>query len=667
MRRSNADRAWPIALAGVLVLVLSLIGVGLDARWTLALPVTGLLRFLAWVLRGIYISVPILAAGTAIVRLTMRCAPKLPPVMALALRWAMGSAAVIAIGLVMLAAGWYTPMIWQLLALAGWAGVLVWLVARRWQPVLDAWKHVKEHRPAMPALVSWESLLLSLGAISTLAAFLPPDTRDELAYHLVLPKLWAFQGNWWVPPANFTLLFPANTEILWSWSMATGGLLAARFLTLVFATLTVALLWEWLDTQPGGRWSRNLALVLLLAAPVALTSASICYVEWPLMFFLLLGWGLSRFDVLSRANGLLWAPALMWGVSAGMKYTAILFAGLLGLEWLAGLWRRNRREALTALIALAVSASVFGGPWLVRNVLATGDPVVPLGSAIGLGQSPSGNAAHLADYVQLTGLWRWMPAVYHATADSVVDNRLHPVWPLLFLAVMVLGWRWRRELPWVTVTASFVLLVPFSPSPRVELPLLVLATLFIPALLAPALRSRMARALAVGITVIIAVVSIPLSVYFLLAAGGPATPRYLLGLTGPQRYLSERGVLTPAMKWVAEQTPADARIWVWCDDRVLYFDRWVRPDGPFQPPVFLSDLRRGGAAALTRAVEDVGFIAIRRDHCPANWATARVEAIRWKMTAADRQILHAWMHRHLRLVFQGPRYTIYARVAQQGG
>jgi hypothetical protein len=113
------------------------------------------------------------------------------------------------------------------------------------------------------------------------------------------------------------------------------------------------------------------------------------------------------------------------------------------------------------------------------------------------------------------------------------------------------------------------------------------------------------------------------------------------------------------MQWTQEQTPRNVRIWVWCDDRVFYFDRWVRPDAPFQPPAFLSRLRHGGAAALTRSASDVDFIAVRRDHCPATWTTASVEKTRWKIGAANRKILKGWMGSTLTPVFRGPRYTIY--------
>ncbi|NOZ95089.1 MAG: hypothetical protein GXP47_10180 [Acidobacteria bacterium] len=663
MKSASTTSRVPLAvLWGALLFILASIGWGLHAHWALALPAAGLLRFAAWVLHGIAACAPILALGALIVRLAVPRATELPGVVALSLRWAVGSIAVTAAGIVLLACGIYSPLIWQALALVIWLGILAWLLIPRRRLLatarasLDGW--IERWRTSPWPIVSWEALLLLLGALSALAASLPPDTRDELAYHLVIPKLWSLQGNWWVPTSNFHLLFPANTEILWGWATATGGPLAPRFLTLLFSALTVALLWQWLDGRAGGRWSRNLTLVFLLSAPLALTSMSICYVEWPLLLFLLLGWRLSTAHDTIGGRHTIWLTALLWGMTLGMKYTAFLFTGLLCLEWLARLGRRSWRQAVTGLLALAVASGALAAPWLVRNALATGDPVVPLGAAVGLGATGQGDLPGLTGYVHLQGPWRWAASLYHATADPTIDHRLHPGWPLLLALVVLIGWRWRRELPWFTVVVSTAVLLPFSPAPRIELPLLLLTVLFLPRLLSAIASQPTARGLATAAVAVLAAVSIPLSAYYLLVDGGPAIPQYLLGMANRHTYLTERGVLTPAMEWVRHETPANARLWVWCDDRVLYFDRWVRPDGPFDPPAFLSALEHGGAPALAELARNIDFIAIRQDHRSPSWDHVRVEDRTWKIPPPQREALQTWIRDNLHPVFRGPHYMI---------
>ncbi len=664
MKGSSTTGRVPLALLwGALLFILASIGWSLYAHWALALPAAGFLRFASWVFHGIAACAPILALGALIVRLAVPGTTELPGVVALSLRWAVGSIAITAVGIVALAGGIYSPLVWQTFALVIWLGILAWFLIRRRslfaaaRVSLDDWQEWWRTSPWL--LVSWEAVLVLLGALSALAASQPPDTRDELAYHLVIPKLWSLQGNWWVPTSNFHLLFPANTEILWGWATATGGSLAPRFLTLLFSVLTVALLWQWLASQPGGGWSRKLTLVFLLSTPLALTSMSICYVEWPLLLFLLLGWCLSTAHATIGGRSTIWLTALLWGMTLGMKYTAFLFTGLLCLEWLVRLGRRSRRKAVTALLALAVTSCALAVPWLVRNTVATGDPMVPLGAAVGLGASGQRDLAGLTGYVRLQGAWRWAPSLYHATADPTIDHRLHPGWPVLLALVLLVGWRWRRELPWFTVVVSSAVLLPFSPAPRIELPLLLLAVLFVPRLLDAIASEPTARSYATAAVAVLAAVSIPLSAYFQLVEGGAAVPQYLLGMVNQHTYLTRRGVLTPAMEWVRRETPADARLWVWCDDRVLYFDRWTRADNPVSPPAFLSTFEHGGAPAFAELARSVDFIAIRQDHCPLGLERVRVEDRTWEIPPPQRQALQTWIRDKLRPVFRGPHYTIF--------
>jgi hypothetical protein len=648
-----------VPLIGALLLIGALIGIGLREHWTLALPVTGLLRFLAWLARGIYCGVPIVAAGALLLPIVRRRAADLPAALTISLYWAAGSVLVIVIGLITLATGRYTELQWQALAPLGWAAAGTWMVIDGWKPVTSAWQRLRTAVNDSPPLVSWMSLLLSMAVLATLHATLPADTRDELAYHLVVPQLWSFQGDWWQFADNFHQLFPANAELLWGWAAAAGGPLAPRFVTLVFALLTIALVCQWMDLMGVPTRIRNLSLVLLLAAPVALTSAAICYVEWPMLFFLLLGWRLTQLGDMLGERAAIIGAAVAWAVAVGMKYTAVLFVGLLVVEWLIGLRRQGTGRMLAAALTVLLACAALAAPWLIRNYAVTGDPVYPIGGALAIGGGDDHAATALAEYVEIEGAWRWMPWLYHATVDPVSDHRLHPLWPLLHLVVLALGWRWWRELPWLTIVVASLALLPFHPSPRVYLPLLLLDTLFLPWLLAPCDHRPVGRRLVTATALLMVVVSLPISTHYLLIAGGSAVPDYLLGLTTQERFLKDRGLVTPAARWIQEQSPEDARVWAWCEDRTLYLGRWARSDSPYGPAGFLTTLADGGPDALTEAVDDIDLVVLRTDRCPENLQAAHFEKRSWRIEDEDRKLLHQWTAEHLTEVLRDDRYVVY--------
>jgi hypothetical protein len=642
---------------GALLFLLLLIAIGATRRWEVSLPVVGLVRLGEWLVRGIYCSVPVLAAGAAILAFLSRTTRTVPPMLALAASWGVGWAAVILAGITMLAAGVYTPLVWPIIALAGWLGVSIWLIANRRSATssfVELWHGVRQtHIP----LLSWQSLLVALVIVASLHASLPPDTRDETGYHLALPQLWGLQGDWWTPSDNFHLMFPGNAELVWAWAAATGGPLAPRFVTLVFALLTVGLLWCWIDRSGAPPWTRDASLVCLLITPMALTSAAVCYVEWPLVFFMMLGLYATRVGGLATSASYA-VPAIAWAVATGMKYTALLVIGFLVVEWLVTCFRERPRRAIAAAVTIFTALAVFAAPWLTRNWIATGDPVYPLGGLVGIGESTA-DAGDVTRYARLEGLWRWMPWLYHSTADPIADHRLHPLWIVLHLAILAVGWRWRRELPWWTLLGTTLALLPFQPAPRIYLPILVLDTLFIARLIDPLARLGSGRALATAVLITTTVVSLPLAAYELLVTGGATVPNYLIGLTSRDDYLRDRAVVTPVVDVIRSNTSQDARLWSWCEDRILYFERWTRPDSPYGPPAGLATLGERGPGALTDAVKDFDFVVVRRDRCPSDWGQVAFETRTWRVDPGVRHDMSTWISENLSEVAADERYVLY--------
>lgn len=224
------------------------------------------------------------------------------------------------------------------------------------------------------ALPSWNTLspgLWLLPVVPWLVAgpLLPPTNVDTLGGHLGLPALWLLAHKVTAFAGNPYYSYPLGFE---------------RAALPLYATL--------------GTGSVNAFTVLLLAAAAgalatALKTGAPAYASWG--GWLLFGCG----PVLANAweghpdTGLVLASALGvlallrggaadLGLAAGLavlgKYTGIPVAATLVLAGLLRAGRPARRVAAAALAAVICLG--LNGPWLARNIEATGNPVYPFGA-----------------------------------------------------------------------------------------------------------------------------------------------------------------------------------------------------------------------------------------------------------------------------------------------
>jgi hypothetical protein len=636
---------------------------GLLLRWPLTSPVVAALRLLAWTLAAAYAIAPVLALGLTLTRKFRQenevgCSR-------LIAAWGVGWAAVVLVGTVMLASGLYFETVWVALASAGNLALVGFLVVRRWQPLrelramaVSAWDRWRAR-----GLIGWDlAILLCLASVALLAS-LPPDARDELVYHLALPQFWRFQHDWWVPVDNLHWLFPANAEVIWGYGMAVGGVHVPRLLTFAFGLATLALLADWLAEAGHDPWVTRVSVLFLVLAPMPLVLLGICNAEWPLLFFLLLGWRAGRLYLESPRVPVLVLAALAWGVCLGFKYTAFPVVAVLALEWLVALARRHGlRRALPAGAALVLAAALLAGGWLFRNWRATGDPLYLLGTTL-LGAAaadPAPGVGRLLDYSRPPGLWSFAPWLYHATADPVIDHRLHLGWPLLLLGVVALGWRRIGDRPWLTVVGVSALMLLFSPAPRAYVPLMGLAWLFLPdtlRMVAP--RPRLRRTVS-ALMVLLALTSLPWF-YVVLTKYSPGSGDYLLGRISDAEFLRQSGVVTPVVTYVQTSTPPEARVWLWCGEQTFYLNRWARASSFLEKPLFLTWFERYGEEGFSQRLDQarVDFILVET----ANWQVppraVHTETRDWPVFPGLRPAIARWMAGNLREVARDGSYVLY--------
>jgi hypothetical protein len=211
---------------------------------------------------------------------------------------------------------------------------------------------------------------LSVALLNSLA---PATAWDALVYHLKGPELFAAAGRLGQPIDLPYLGFPQFQEMLFLLARLIGAQDVA-VLHWLFAAASVLLIYS-LARRAWGHAGGWIAAAVFLSAPTVVSLAGWPYADLTLAFHVV-----AAFACLQRARenpddaAWLWLAGAFTGFAAGTKYTSLFaLAGLLIACLLAGERKRLPHRVLNfSAVAFALTA-----PWLVKNVIATGNPVYP--------------------------------------------------------------------------------------------------------------------------------------------------------------------------------------------------------------------------------------------------------------------------------------------------
>lgn len=211
-----------------------------------------------------------------------------------------------------------------------------------------------------------------------LAALTPEVRADPVTYHLSLAFLHATSGRIAGLPWHAFSYFPANEEMLYTLALVFARDTAAKLVHFTHGLLVVAGI-ALIARRFFGARQAPLAALLVLLIPWTGYLSSTCYIELGLAWheILCLFYVLLALDKDSRTA---WTLAgIEAGFALGTKYAALpLFLIPLGLAILIlALRRRSGRIMFHCILALIVSLIVFS-PWVLRNILLTGNPLFPL-------------------------------------------------------------------------------------------------------------------------------------------------------------------------------------------------------------------------------------------------------------------------------------------------
>lgn len=313
--------------------------------------------------------------GNGLVRLLKADAMRIP----LACRAGLGFVVLIFLLILLGALQLYTPA-------AMWGVGLIWLAAS-----IPGFRQVRKEPFFTEAFPhgdpTWNPLFLRVGLsvmllICLMNTMTPESRHDPYDYHLAIPSLYlAYQGIVEIPWHVFAYM-PKNSEILYGLALGIGNDSLTKLLHFLFGCLCVLSISSWIK-RIAGHEASMLAGLLVVTLPLFGFLATLSYIDlarsfWELSALYMLYQMWDESDSRTQVYSLI-LSGLFAGMALGTKYVSMLvfFPPYLILVGLSLWWRqRNNLGCLTPLWMLAVLIPL--APWLIFNVLWTGNPIYPL-------------------------------------------------------------------------------------------------------------------------------------------------------------------------------------------------------------------------------------------------------------------------------------------------
>lgn len=249
-------------------------------------------------------------------------------------------------------------------------------------------------------------LLISL----VLLASVPPVSRDALTHHLIVPKLYLSHGGIFEIPYIEFSYYPMNLDMLYMIPLSFGNDIIPKYIHFSFALFTAVLIFSYLKENLNKNWG-VFGAFFFLTIPVIIKLSITIYVDLGLIFFStasllqILKWQNNNFAL----KHLMYA-SIFCGLALGTKYNGIVTFFILSM-FVVFIYSRstipNVTNQLNALkygsIFIIVSLLIFS-PWIIKNLVWTGNPIYPLFNEI-LNFKGSSNGAGAVSVTNVSSEW----------------------------------------------------------------------------------------------------------------------------------------------------------------------------------------------------------------------------------------------------------------------
>ncbi len=458
--------------------------------------------------------------------------------------------------------------------------------------------------------------LLIIGALFWLfsvAQGLSPETfYDSMVYHLAVPQYWLLEHGLRDFPTNFFSNYPYNGELYFLNGFVLQGTESAKILHTVCFGVCALLAGGW-ARETAGEKAGWLAMGLTLTLPLFAVNTWATQVEGIMALAMVL-FVYALFHA-SRSGQIAWLfkAGLFAGLSLSIKYTAGI--GILCALLLVALQKPSLlgRSHWKAWAAFTLALCFLLGPWLLKTLSYTGNPIFPYAMSIFPGR-------HLTDasYQRLLteqhawaaqDLWSWLKLPWTLTmAHPDSYNFCGPV--ALALVPLLLLFRPKhpalRFLAWL-VPLLFLAGLSVTHILKFMVPGFVFLFILAGAFLSGTDRPWWGRgtALAAGLAAALCFCNLAaISHYYYDCAGLWA------GKQTKEAYLTGEGKITPyypMAKWIMVHVPKLSRLLIVGDARGLYYGNPFLTNSVFDEQVLAKFAREEkDGAGIHRRVRQLG-------------------------------------------------------------
>lgn len=459
---------------------------------------------------------------------------------------------------------------------------------------------------------------LAILLLSALEALTPPTENDALMYHLQAPRLFLEVGHLFPMPEVWQANGPLQTEMLYALGLAFGTDTFARLIHLLFTVLLVVATYGAAAREMGARggWFSVAVLVGIPILPIW-GSLALTDMAWALYSFLAV---LAVMRWTSDGHkGRLAIGGLLAGFAIGSKYLG-LGIGLLLVGWIAISQRQSGiRRRFASILLFSTCAAAVAGPWFLKNLVWTGNPVYPffLGGPGWTPERLSALMTYLRSFGAGTGVAKalLLPLnvyVRHAEFGTIMTSIDIPS-PLFVLALASPwvkpppGW---RSLAILSLVAAMTWAIG-SQQIRFLLPLYPLLTLLSVATLLWIDKRSQRRGLRVVLPALaIGLLAATLAYQVLYAASTRPIP-VVLGLESKASFLRRSLYDYSAMEFIDGELATDARVALLWDGRGYYCSDRCLPDADLTRwPRLIREVGSGHAAVKVLQAQGISHILV---------------------------------------------------------
>lgn len=447
----------------------------------------------------------------------------------------------------------------------------VWFRETRWQVTMPR---------SMTSWIVLSCLVVTLSG-TLLTALAPVTEGDALCYHLQVPKIFLARHGLCFEPDLHETVYPLLTELLYAVALAFRGPVACRLIQWVLGVTIAINVASLARPVLGSRawWAGAVALLVpgvsngMGAAlnDVALAAfgnaALVALMHW-------------RDEPSGRSTALV---GVLTGLALGVKYPALVLAGLVGLTYLLCTLVTRLKAARQAVpgtagpprfahvLLLVLLAVLVGGGWYLRAYLYTGNPVYPFfrhtfgGAGFDAVLDPHKKAVPVHWFSLLTALG---PMTLQPGRFESVSHQLGPAF-LLFLPGLLLV-RVPRRVGLLAAIGFAFLVLCLSQRQSMRFVLTAFGPLAVAvAWVASRWQDRRGAPGRILVSLLLFIMGFEATIALARARHGLGV---VLGRETAEEYLTRREPTYRVARWAGEHLPSDARL-IGQEHRGFYFPR----------------------------------------------------------------------------------------------